>query len=182
MNCKKCGNEIDKKAVICPNCGCKVKKPIHKEWWFWVVIVILIIAGGAAAGGKNETNNSSADVASSSQTDSKAETKSYEKIELQIMIDDLKANALKAENTYNNKYVEITGRITNFDSDGSYISIESVSAGDFNLDTILCNIGNKEQLDLLLENSTGDIVTIRGKVTSVGEILGYSVKIEEILQ
>ena len=50
MNCKKCGNEIDKKAVICPNCGCKVKKPIHKEWWFWVVIVILIIAVGAAAG------------------------------------------------------------------------------------------------------------------------------------
>lgn len=182
MNCKKCGNEIDKRAVICPNCGCKVKKPIFKKWWFWVVIVILIIAVSAAAGGKNETNNSSADVASSSQTDSNTETKSYEKIELQTMIDDLNSNALKAEKTYNNKYVEITGRITNFDSNGSYISIESVGAGDFNLDTVLCNIGNKEQLDLLLEKSTGDIVTIKGKVTSVGEVLGYSVKIEEIIQ
>lgn len=182
MNCKKCGNEIDKKAVICPNCGCKVKKPIFKKLWFWVIIVILAIVIGAAVGGNNETNNSSADVASSSQTESKAETKTYEKIELQTMIDDLKENALKAEKTYNNKYVQITGRITNFDSAGSYISIESVNAGDFNLDTVLCNIGNKEQLDLLLEKSTGDIVTIRGKVTSVGEILGYSVKIEEILQ
>lgn len=182
MNCKKCGNEIDKKAVICPNCGCKVKKPIFKKWWFWVIIIILAIVIGATAGGNNETNSSSTDTASSSQTDSKTEAKTYEKTELQTMINDLKENALKAEKTYNNKYVEITGKITNFDSNGSYISIEAVNAGDFNLDTVLCNITNKEQLDLLLEKSTGDVVTIKGKVVSVGEVLGYSVKIEEILQ
>lgn len=182
MNCKKCGNEIDKNAVICLNCGCKVKKPIYKKWWFWAIIVILVIVIGIAAGGNDEINNTSTDTTSSSQTSSKTETKSYEKIELQTMIDDLKGNALKAEKTYNNKYVEITGKITNFDSAGSYISIESVNAGDFNLDTVLCKINNSEQLDALLEKSTGDIVTIRGKVISVGEVLGYSVKIEEILQ
>ena len=96
------------------------------------------------------------------------------------MIDDLKSNALKAEKNYKNKYVEITGNITNFDSEGSYISIESLSAGDFNLDTIMCTIQNETQRDMLLEKSTGDTITIKGKVTSVGEILGYTVKIEEI--
>lgn len=46
MNCKNCGNEVNKKAVICPNCGCKIKKPIFKKWWFWVIIVILVILIG----------------------------------------------------------------------------------------------------------------------------------------
>lgn len=180
MNCKKCGNEIDKKAVICPNCGCKIKKPIFKKWWFWVIIVILVIAVGASAGGGNNDSGTSDGSKSPSSAVSKSETNTYEKIELQTMIDDLKSNALKAEKNYKNKYVEITGNITNFDSEGSYISIESLSAGDFNLDTIMCTIQNETQRDMLLEKSTGDTITIKGKVTSVGEILGYTVKIEEI--
>ena len=55
MNCKNCGNEVNKKAVICPNCGCKIKKPIFKKWWFWVIIVILVILIGFPSG---ENDNS----------------------------------------------------------------------------------------------------------------------------
>lgn len=184
MNCKKCGNEIDKKATICPNCGAKINKPIYKKWWFWVLIVLVCLVLGAAFGGTDDNNSADNNIITSENTTqniSNVETKTYEKIELQTMIDDLKENALKAEKTYNNQYIEITGKITNFDSNGNYISIESVTAGDFNFDTVLCNISNQEQQNLLLEKSTGDIVTIRGKVTSVGEVSGYSIKIEEIL-
>ena len=184
MNCKKCGNEIDKKATICPNCGVKIKKPIYKKWWFWVLIVLVCLVLGAAFGGTDDNNSADNNIITSENTTqniSNVETKTYEKIELQTMIDDLKENALKAEKTYNNQYIEITGKITNFDSNGSYISIESETAGDFNFDTVSCNINNQEQQNLLLEKSIGDIVTIRGKVTSVGEVLGYSIKIEEIL-
>ena len=45
INCKECGKEINKKAEICPNCGCRVKSNTLK---FIVIclIVIAIIVGG----------------------------------------------------------------------------------------------------------------------------------------
>lgn len=170
--CKKCGAEItNSKAKCCEDCGAKLGKPIFKKWWFWVLIVVGLIIIGSAMGTGNGGSSSSGNKPNSIQ---------YEKVEIQQMFDDLNGNALKAENTYKNKYVEITGRITNFDSDGSYISIEAVNAGDFNLDTMLCYIKNDSQLNFLMEKSVGDIVTIKGKVTRVGEILGYSINIDEI--
>ena len=82
--------------------------------------------------------------------------------------------------TYQNKYVEVKGNIANFDSDGSYISIEPVNADPFDFISVMCYIKNDSQLDFLLEKSVGDTVTIKGKITSVGEVLGYSIKIEEV--
>ena len=114
MFCKKCGNEVDKKAVICPNCGCKIKKPIYKKWWFWLIIVIVLMALGGALGSEDSisSDNSTKESTTISQettvseekkTDNKAEEISYESVDLQTMIDDLKSNALKAEKTYKNK-------------------------------------------------------------------------------
>ena len=71
MDCKNCGNEIDKRAVVCPNCGCKVKKRIFKKWWFWVIICIFVIAIGSSAGGNDNSNNNS-ETSNSSQTSSVA--------------------------------------------------------------------------------------------------------------
>lgn len=168
MVCPACGNEeINEKMKKCPKCGFKLPKPIYKKWWFWTVIVIgvLIIAGaGSNSGSGSSTNNS----------------REYSKVEIQQMIDDLDENALKAENTYKNAYVEITGKIANFDSSGSYITVEAVNAGEWNLDTIMCYIKNEEQLKYLLEKSKGDRVTIKGKIVSVGEFLGYSLDIDSI--
>lgn len=31
MYCKECGKKINDKAVICPECGCKVKNSINLE-------------------------------------------------------------------------------------------------------------------------------------------------------
>lgn len=186
MKCKKCGNEVENKTKVCPNCGSKIKTPVLKKWWFWAVIVVLILIISIASGG-NENSDTSTNNETVSQTVSQSvtETKTektieYEKIELQQMIDDLKSNALKAEKTYNNKFVEITGNITNFDSNGSYINIESVTAGDFNFDTINCYIKNDEQLNFLMEKSVGDTITIKGKIISVGEVIGYSLNIDEV--
>lgn len=104
----------------------------------------------------------------------------YKKVDLQQMLDDLDANALKAEKTYQNAYVEVTGKIKNFDSDGSYISIEPVNADQWNFDSVMCYIKNDEQLDYLLEKSVGDTVTIKGKVKSIGEVLGYSIDMDSV--
>lgn len=68
MNCKNCGNEIDKKAIICPNCGCKIKKPIFKKWWFWIIIGILIIAIVSAFGENENSDNDDSVTSNFSQT------------------------------------------------------------------------------------------------------------------
>ncbi len=184
MFCNNCGKEIDDKAVICPNCGTatkklKTKKPLYKKWWFWVliVVVLVIIVSSGGSGNSGETS-SKAGESSSAITSSQEIT--YEAVDLRTMIDELDANALKAEKAYQNKYVEVKGKITNFDSDGSYISIEPINADEWSFTTVTCNIKDKEQLDLLLEKEVGDTVTIKGKVTSIGEVLGYTIKIDSI--
>ena len=186
--CSHCGNEVDEKAVICPKCGVsqkekKEKKPIFKRWWFWVIVGVLAIAIIGGSSGNDDTQNDTDKSSVANNNVSNVETKPtvvYEKVDLKTLMDDLKANALKAEKTYQNKYVEVTGKISNFDSDGKYISIEPVNADAWNLDTAMCNIQNDEQRDYLLEKVIGDEVTVKGKITSIGEILGYTIKIDSV--
>ena len=158
----------------------KVKKPFFKKVWFWVVVVIIIAIVAVSSGGEDPANEN--EIASQSNTSQSnvEETVTYEQVELQTMLDDLKNNALKAEKTYMNKNVEITGKISNFDSDGNYISIEPVNADEWNFETVTCNVKDDNQLNLLLEKSVGDTITISGKITSVGEVLGYTLNIDEI--
>ena len=170
--CKKCGVEItDKKMEKCPSCGTKISKPIYKKWWFWIIIGIIAVAIGSGTA----SNGSSDSFDSGNPTG-----RTYETVDLQAMIDELNENALKAEKTYQNKYVCVTGKIASFDSDGSYITIEPVNAGQWNLDTVTCYIKKDSQRELLLTKSKGDTVTIKGKIKSIGEFLGYSLNIDEI--
>ena len=151
------------------------KKPIYKKWWLWAIVVI-VIAVIASSSGKEDNSGAS----SSKSSSEPAVEIAYEQFDLQAMIDDLKDNAMKAENTYKNKYVEVSGKISNFDSDGKYISIEPVNADEWNFDSVQCYIKNDTQKEVVMEKSKGDTVTIKGKIKSVGEVLGYSLDIDEI--
>jgi len=175
MNCKKCGQEVDKKAVICPGCGCKISKPIFKKWWFWVLAVIVAAVIGSAGGGNEKTSETK------KAADSKVQEEIvYEAVDLQVMFDDLEANAMKAEKNYQNKYIEFECKIKNFDSDGAYIGVEPVNADEWNFTTAMCYIKNDEQEEFLVEKSVGDVVKIKGQIKSIGEIMGYSIDIAEV--
>lgn len=175
MKCKNCGQEIDKKAVVCTGCGCKIKKPIYKKWWFWVVIAVVVVA--AASGTSDNSENKP-------NTDNKAPQKTeeivYEVVDLQNMFDALETNAMKAEKEYQNKYIEFECKIKNFDSDGSYIGVEPTNASEWNLKIAMCYIKNDSQKDFLIEKNVGDSIAIKGKVKSIGEVLGYSIDINEV--
>ena len=177
MICKKCGQEVDKKAVVCTGCGCKIKKPIYKKWWFWVVVVVVIAAIGSSAG--NSDNNTATEAVDSGKKEEATQI-TYEVVDLQTMFDELDQNAMKAEKNYQNKNVEFECKISNFDSDGSYISVEPVNASEWNFDSSNCYIKNDEQLNFLMEKNVGDIITIKGKVKSIGELMGYSIDIKEV--
>jgi len=96
-------------------------------------------------------------------------------------VDMLNSNAMKAENTYNDQYVEVTGRLSNIDSDGKYISIYPIK-DQWAFTGVQCYIKNDVQKQQVMELSIDDKVTVKGKVISVGEILGYSLNIDEIVK
>lgn len=193
MFCKKCGNQIGENDRVCSSCGEKIKrkKPVYKKWWFWVLmgLATLVTIAAIGSGGEDTVPENQTDTDTNVQVSQPADKESeqskpddsveYEIVDIRTMISDLEENALRAEKTYQNKNIEVTGVISNFDSDGSYISIKP--SGDmFTLTSVMCYIKNDDQLNFLLEKSEGDTVTIKGKVTSVGEILGYSIKISEV--
>ena len=163
-----------------------MKKPIYKRWWFWVIIAVVSLAIISNFADDSENPNlSSNDTKTNEYTlettkNNSSSQKEYQKIDLQTMMDELEENALRAESKYQNTYIEITGKIASFDSDGSYITVEPLGASEWNFDTIMCYIKNTEQKNLVIEKSVGDTVTIKGKIISIGEVLGYSMNIDSI--
>lgn len=187
VKCKACGEDIASSAKSCPNCGAKNKKPIYKKWWFYLIILIVLISIGGASGGEDEETNTNQPQQTETQTvenatdnkESATETKEYTVYDVSELVDDLKDNAMKAESKYQGKYVEITGALSVIDSDGKYISLES-SANSYDFIDVQCYIKNKEQKARIMELSKGDTLTVKGKITQVGEVLGYQLNIDEI--
>ncbi len=170
--CSTCEKEIAKNAKVCPHCGGKVKKPFYKRVWFIALAVIVVIGIIAGTGNENESTTSQ----STPQQQEQIEYISYDVSELMT---DLEENAMNAENKYNKQYVEITGRLSTIDSGGSYISLLP-SNNDFAIIGVQCYMKSEEQKAKVLELSKGDIVTVKGKITSVGEVMGYSLNIDSI--
>lgn len=116
---------------------------------------------------------------SSTQSDSQTQSRKYTSVTAKNLEDALNDNALKASNTYKGQYLEITGYLNNIDASGKYISINA-GEYDWSLVLIQCYIKNSSQRDIIANMSSGDRIVIRGKCTDVGEIMGYSIDIDEI--
>ena len=177
INCKSCGAEIASSAKSCPKCGAKNKKPIWKRVWVWILAVIILVAAIGGMTGNSNTNdsNSSADI----NNPAIQEPVDYIAVSVTDMMDMLNANALKAENTYNGQYLEITGRLNVIDSTGSYIALYG---GDFDFIGVQCYVKNDEQLNFVMDMVTGDTYTVRVKITDVGEVIGYQADIIEFVK
>lgn len=175
--CKHCQTEIPKKAKVCPNCR-KKQGGIVK----WIIIAILIVGIIGSMGNSEDTTTSSGKTNSDTNMTTK-DTQKEEIVYTLVSVDDmvslLDENALKAEKTYQEQYLEITGCISVIDSDGNYISLRSIK-DEWAIIGVQCYIKNDEQLEKVLEMKIGDTVTLKGKVTEVGEIFGYSLDIDSI--
>lgn len=184
--CKTCGKEMAKSAKVCPSCGAKNKKPFFTKPWF-IVIVALIIIGAIASGGKSESGNTTAVADKTNSNNSEVKDTAAESTTIAIeyadyTVDDLMAqleeNALKASNDHKGENVRITGKLNNIDSSGKYISL--VPNTDFAIIGVQCYIKNDETKAKVAELSKDSLVTLTGKITDVGEVLGYSLNIDNI--
>ena len=180
--CKYCKSEIPAGAKICPNCrkkqgksGCLIA--------IIAVVVILVLVGIASGGGSDDKISSSSShwstAAQSSSSASSEETVTYTAYTVDEMMDDLNTNAMNASDKYKNQYIEITGKLQSIDSDGKYISVLPENE-EFAIIGVSCYIKSDEQKDVIKTKTMGDTITLRGKCTSVGDVLGYSLDIDSI--
>ena len=77
--------------------------------------------------------------------------------------------------------MEITGKLTNIDSDLSYISIGSTT-DEWDFMTIQCFIKDQATKDIVKTLSKDDTIVVKGQITEVGEVLGYTLNITEIVK
>jgi RNA polymerase subunit RPABC4/transcription elongation factor Spt4 len=175
--CKVCGAEMASSAKSCPKCGAKNKKPIYKKWWLYLLILVAVIA--AIAGG---SGNSGSKPTPAKPDNTPAEpTIEYVHYNVTDLFDALSDNPLKAQKDFKGQYVELEGFLGTIDSDGKYIGV-GANPNDYSylLQDVLCYIQSDEQLEQIMEMSKDDPIVVRGKITDVGEILGYKLKIDSI--
>lgn len=180
VTCKHCNQEIASNAKVCPHCGAKNKKPIYKRTWFIVLFVVLLL--GAIGGSGEESTpskNTNANTSVNVSTEATMPEITYCAYDVSELVDDLNGNALKASEKYKGQYVELTGRLNVIDSNGKYISIVP-SDEDFAIIGVQCYIKSDEQKNVVMDLSIGDILTVKGYIKDVGEVLGYSLDIDEI--
>lgn len=191
--CKHCKTEIPSGAKVCPNCR---KKQGGVLKWVIIAIVAIGIIGAAAGSGSSDSdsgtktaqsNKTSSDQESSSKSEKESKKEEEEESEAPIeyisvtateLSDALSNNAMKAQNDYKEKYLEITGKLGNIDSNGKYIGIDSDK--DFDFTNIQCYIKSDEQKEVIMNKTTGDTIKVKGYCKDIGEIIGYSIDIESV--
>lgn len=181
----------------------KQKKPFYKRFWFWVLVVFLVVysqtfymlntAVLSQSSYRAPTTTQQEQVPAqrpgdTAQSEPTAPTPTpepepvieYVSVDLQTMLDDLDTNALRAEQTYQNAYVELVGQISNIDSDGKYISIKPVNCDSWKFDSVQCFLKTDEHRAVIMNKNKGDTVTVRGQISSIGEIQGYKLTVHTI--
>lgn len=92
------------------------------------------------------------------------------------LVDDLDSNAMVAKETYEGGYYRITGTLSGIDASGKYISLRPED-NPYTWTSIRCDLDDDTVRDAVRHMAEGQIVTLCGKIKSVGEIAGYSVDV-----
>ena len=181
--CKYCQSDVDEKAKICPNCKKKQGNFFKKHPIITVLLVFLIIGIIATStSGNNDSgsmqNNSNATSTSKNVVENNAIE--YTKVDIDELEKALENNAAAAKDTYNGKYLEISGRLGTIDSDLKYISLLS-STDEWDIIGVHCTLKNQTSKDVVKSLSKDQNIIVKGKVTDVGEVLGYYLDVDEII-
>ena len=138
-----------------------------------VIVIVAILAIIGSMGGESENTNSDSS-GSSTQTEQKINYKSITVAKLEKELDE---NAASASDKYKDKYVALKGKLGTIDSDGDYFSLD---ADEYDILGVHCYIQDDKQLDKVKKMKKGDLLIVKGKITDVGEVLGYSLDIDSL--
>jgi hypothetical protein len=150
----------------------KASRPWFKKKRFWLIgVIAIVLIMQQAGGGSSDSSNSS------SETSAEATPVPAVKVTAEQLLSELEGNALAAKNTWEDQRVTITGTLNNIDASGDYFSLRGNN--EFSFINIQVYI-DESFIDAVSAFTKGQKVTVTGKITGVGEILGYSVDAESI--
>lgn len=191
--CMACGAKISADSKFCDKCGddtenSKVNQrpvvPVQKKKglpaWAIVLIVIGCFIVIGSLGSTDSEEGSSTKIEEKQNATTKEEKIEYIKVTKDDLDEALEANAATAKDTYYKKYVEVSGKLGTIDSDLKYISLIS-STDEWDFLGVHCRIKNQSQKDVVKTLSKDQEITVRGKITDVGEVLGYYLDITKII-
>ena len=131
-----------------------------------LVLVGIISAVGGNGEDKAKTGNNS-------KTEVKEEV-AYTTIDMNTLMNDLESNPASAKNKYEDQYFEVTGYVNVIDADGKYFSVRDDN--EYSIIDLQVSV-DKEDKDFINNLQIGQQITIKVKITDVGEILAYSGKL-----
>ena len=138
-----------------------------------IVIVAAGIIGGASSGSGNGGD--------AKQPSGTEQPISYTHYDVTELFDALKSNAMKAQSDFKGQSVEIEGYLSVIDSDGKYISVGAAPDNyTYVLQSVHCNIKNDAQKQQIMNINTDSPIVVRGKITSVGEVMGFTLDMDSI--
>ena len=142
-----------------------------------MVIVFIMFSRSASSSPEKTTTTTSSVSAAAKPSPTPIE---YTEMDVIQLLGALKTNALAAKEAYQNQYVSLTGKLSNIDADGKYISLSANTDGyEYMFDSIHCSIKTDEIKKAVMDMRVGDIITVKGKITDVGEVLGYYLTIDQ---
>ena len=131
-----------------------------------LVLVGVISAVGGNGEDKTKTSNNS-------KVEVKEEV-TYTAIDMNTLMNDLESNPASAKNKYEDQYFEVTGYVDVIDADGKYFSIRDDN--EYSIIGLQVSV-DKEDKDFINNLQIGQQITIKVKITDVGEVLGYTGKL-----
>ena len=131
-----------------------------------LVLVGVISAVGGNGEDKAKTGNNS-------KTEVKEEV-TYTAIDMNTLMNDLESNPASAKNKYEDQYFEVTGYVDVIDSDGKYFSIRNDN--EYSIIGLQVSV-DKEDKDFINNLQIGQQITVKVKITDIGEVLGYRGKL-----
>lgn len=148
----------------------KTQVKIAKVLWGFLAILIVGVFT------INFLASPSKDLASSKQV----KEHQYGTVEMHTLMKDLDANPMRAEKKYENKYYEVRSALVVYiDSDGDNIQVVD-PADEYAIIGMIVKPTNKEQKKDFEKISTGQLVDVKGKISHVGDVLGYQLELDSI--
>jgi len=100
----------------------------------------------------------------------------YQTVEISKMMSDLRENVALASQHYTGMYVSLSGRLDRVDEKGKYFTID---VGD-PVKSIYCSIKDNQQWNTVGRKSMGGTVYVRGKIRTVGALMGYAIDVDTV--
>ena len=123
-------------------------------------------------------SNGDSTTAPNASTTAQQKQVTYYVADAATMIQELQNNAAATSKRYKGQYLKVSGVLNVIDSDMRYISI---APNQYSIQGIHCTLkrNDKAQENYVMSLSKGQWVTAYGKITDVGEILGFTMDVDK---